>query len=281
MDNSQINKALNQMGQVPAATGRTPSGDGRLLAISLRAKTLRRANDEEIAEAMKYCMAVIGIRANNLPTQEEKALLISFVKRNFAGNTTAELKLAFDMAAAGKLHIDARAFENFSCIYISGIMEAYRSWAAEEVKHLELDDDQSKKISELSGPVDWTDEWNKCIEMAFSDDFNDHFIPSSVYEWLDSKGEFSLSAVDKWGYVEKARTKYISDLKNGGRPDLSISEIKFLVDKMTRGDWKNDLTVMSRLINISKQLIVKDHARKTAKANLSGTNRGPNNKNGH
>lgn len=269
MDREQINRAAQHL-QVggPAPTVRTPSVDGSLLSIALRAKAIRMASDETLSEAIKYCMAVVGIRAQNLPTQEEKALLLSFIRRHFAGNTTAEMKLAFDMAAAGKLSIDARAFENFTCIYVASIMEAYRHWASNEVKQLQLDDSQKRTVSEQSGPVDWSDIWEECIERAFSDDFNHYFTPSAIYDWLEGKGEISVPNVDKWGFIEKARTHYIQELKGGRRSDLSIADIKSLIDRMTRDKWRLDQGIMSRLVNISKQLIIKEYAKACAKKRL-------------
>jgi hypothetical protein len=268
MDMNQINKAvshLHQGTQVPAPTAQTPLNDGDLLTIALRHKFIRSATDDEISEALKYCMAIVGIRANNLPTPEEKALLLSFIRRHFSGNTVSELKLAFDMAVSGKFGIDARSYENFSCIYLVAIMEPYREWAAMEIKQLKLYDHKEPSLLEAGQSVDWTEEWDNIVERAFSDDFITYFIPTAIYTWLEKKGEISLSAVDKWGYVEKARVKYISDINDGDRRDLPLPDIKAIIYKLQRGEWKKDLSIMTRLNNMAKELIVKDHAKKCAK----------------
>lgn len=74
-------------------------------------------------------MMKIGLRANNWPLEEEKLLLIQHIVENYGNRTAGEIKLAFDMAMTGKLAVDVNHFENFSCLYFSSIMNAYRIWA--------------------------------------------------------------------------------------------------------------------------------------------------------
>lgn len=82
--------------------------------------------------ALRYVFALIGLRANNIPNEAEKAVLIDFIFSNYGNHTPAEIKLAFQMAIAGRLDVDARHFENFTPAYFSTIMNAYRSWVANE-----------------------------------------------------------------------------------------------------------------------------------------------------
>lgn len=81
-------------------------------------------------------MLKVGIRANNLPNNAEKAVLIDHIITNYGGHTIYEIRLAFQMAITGKLGLDPVPYENFSCLYFSSIMEAYRSWAKDAIKQL-------------------------------------------------------------------------------------------------------------------------------------------------
>lgn len=76
-------------------------------------------------------MVKVGLRAANLPAQEEFDVLIAHIYENFSGHSLPEIRLAFEMAMADKLGLKdgANCFENFSCIYFSSIMNAYRKWA--------------------------------------------------------------------------------------------------------------------------------------------------------
>ena len=90
-----------------------------------------------LKEALRLIMVKIGLRAQNWPDELEKAVLLEHISTNYGNHTTEEIRLAFDMAIADRLDIDTvNCYENFSCVYFSGIMNAYRKWAA--VQHKEI-----------------------------------------------------------------------------------------------------------------------------------------------
>lgn len=113
-------------------------GSGSAIAIQQAQSTnsLRVRNEEDIKEVLRYSMLLVGLRGNNLPTEEEKFVLTNFVRSNFGNQTPEEIKIAFEMAVAGKLNIDAKCYENFSCEYFGRIMNAYLDYARQEIKNL-------------------------------------------------------------------------------------------------------------------------------------------------
>jgi hypothetical protein len=96
--------------------------------------TLRVTDEKELKQVLRYSMLLVGLRANNMPTEEESFVLINFIKLNFGNVTLAEIKLAFDMAVAGKLSIDAKCYENFSCEFFGRIMARYLEFSAQETR---------------------------------------------------------------------------------------------------------------------------------------------------
>jgi hypothetical protein len=86
-------------------------------------------------------MVKLGLRAQNLPNDLEKLVLVQHIQENFGGNNLDEIRLAFDMAIAGKLDLksdEVKCYENFSCVYFSLIMNAYRKWSAEEYRQVAM-----------------------------------------------------------------------------------------------------------------------------------------------
>lgn len=80
-------------------------------------------------------MLLVGIRAQNMPQEDERAVLLSFVRRTYPGHTPAEIRLAFEKAVAGELNLspdEVKPYENFSCEYVGRIMRAYRVWAGNQ-----------------------------------------------------------------------------------------------------------------------------------------------------
>lgn len=115
-------------------TGNYEIGSGNSLEVALRSPRIKDVAEENLSQVLRYVMVKVGLRAANWPDEYEKKILISHIQKNFGGNRIDEIRLAFDMAIIGELNVDANCFENFSCLYFSNIMYAYRQWARKEFK---------------------------------------------------------------------------------------------------------------------------------------------------
>lgn len=150
-------------------------------------------------------MMKVGLREQNWPTDEETAVLIQHIESNYGGHTVEELRLAFDMAIAGKLDVDPVCYENFSCLYFSKIMGVYREWAVEEYKQveakqaapqIEYKEDMSKEAFQ-----DWFEKTKKKVKAG---DIIVDFIPPTLYNWMDANGNIPTSKEDKYMYLQRA-----------------------------------------------------------------------------
>jgi len=106
-------------------------GDESRFEVALKSEKVKDGNLESLKEILRLIMLKVGVRGNNLPTDEEKAILFTHIVSEYGNHTHQEILLAFDMAITGKLGIDAKCYENFTCLYFSEIMNAYRKWASE------------------------------------------------------------------------------------------------------------------------------------------------------
>lgn len=138
---------MKQIGQILTnqITGREqvlpvskPSNDGKEWQLAIRGdKICNLKNVEPIKGALRYVMVLVGLRAANFPNDEEKRVLIEYIQKYYGGHTAAEIRLAFEMAVAGKLEVEqVSCYENFTPLYFSSIMNAYRDWAKAESKQV-------------------------------------------------------------------------------------------------------------------------------------------------
>lgn len=150
---------------------------------------------------LKQIMTKVGLRASNWPADEEKAILIAHIIGQYGSHTHSELLLAFDMAIAGQLEVEANCYENFSCLYFSGIMNAYRTWAAEAYKHT------------VKEPVKTIEAGKEDLSDQAMEDWLNHtrdsktaleFMPLMLYDWLIKKELISPTSKVKWEYMKKA-----------------------------------------------------------------------------
>lgn len=184
------------------------SGDPGTLEIALHGLPMNHPDADygEYSQALKYVMVKIGLRAENWPVAEEKMLLRDHMVKEYGNHTPAEVKLAFDMAIAGRLDIELKyrvCYENFSCMYVSIIMNAYRKWSAEEYK----------QIPQLPPPARVTektdkgsmDEWwaEFCIRVKTGNCTYD-FVPMMLVEWMEKKGKMTIAPEAEMDYLVKA-----------------------------------------------------------------------------
>lgn len=133
----QKNSALQKQGSKLPATG-----EERGLQVAIQSKRISQSSLDEIKEVLRLCMIKIGLRSENWPNDLEKLVLFEHIVANFGGNRIEEIKLAFDMAIAGSLDDKLRkgesvhCYENFSCLYFSSIMNAFRRWSSEAIRYV-------------------------------------------------------------------------------------------------------------------------------------------------
>lgn len=95
---------------------------------------IRNRSEEDLKQVLRLAMLMVGLRGQNLPSDEEKFVLLAFIKSNYGNQTPEEIAIAFEMAVAGKLNTDCKCYENFSCEYFGRIMNAYIEYARQETK---------------------------------------------------------------------------------------------------------------------------------------------------
>ena len=137
----QLNELLKvQIGLAPAmpVLKSSPNGDVVKFQTAITDKRICNLTDvEPLKQALRYAMVLVGIKAQNVPNDREKSVLLQFIVNNYGGHTPAEIRLAFDLAIAGELDVeDVKCYENFSPLYFASIMNAYRKWA--RPKHGEM-----------------------------------------------------------------------------------------------------------------------------------------------
>lgn len=169
------------------------TGDGGKLGVALKSKLIKDADIEDLKERLRYVMVKVGLRAQNFPNDIEKLVLIEHIRDNFGGNTLEEIKLAFDMAIGYKLDLDEKeisCYENFSCLYFSKIMNAYREWSTQEYQHLKP---EQPPVQRIFTPEELDDGLREDVERQYS-----LFVKGHPLKGL----EFNLSILEKDGLIE-------------------------------------------------------------------------------
>jgi len=189
----------------PPELTRPKNGESEQFAVVIQNKKVVHRDLEDLKESLRYAMVKIGLRSQNWPSEEEKGVLLQHIVKNYGGHTVEEIMLAFDMAITGRLDVEVNCYENFSCLYFSNIMSAYRIWAKEEYKQVEA----SKPIPQIENKEDMshasmTDWFNDVAKKIRAGELLLEFVPPMLYEFMDDNGNIDKTAKEKHEYLARA-----------------------------------------------------------------------------
>jgi hypothetical protein len=247
---------MERQSSAPAMQELKPSKIGNGLTdfqISLTDTKISQCNEIELKGVLRAVMLKVGVRAANLPNDEEKAMIIAFVKQNYGNHTNSEIKLAFDMAIADKLDIDlneVNCYENFTCLYFSKIMTAYRNWAKEQIKYISEEQPTALPMAKQTSAefVEfWRNEWNESKTKNYF-----LFLQfTRVYDVLVSQNELVLFEDEKLNIKLKVK----QDLINSCKTDREIAEMRAKINDVFLKPYCKKLAVamhFNKLIEIDK-----------------------------
>lgn len=235
------------------------NGEENSLIEAISGNAIKTSDLEELKQVLRYVMVKVGLRANNFPTDGEKQVLFEHIVTNYGNHTPQEIKLAFDMAILSKLDIEEKnvvCYENFSCLYFSTIMNAYRKWAAETHKQLKtpIMIEEGVRILTKEEKAEWMMEWKEK-----ADNINFELIPLVFYDFMEQDNLLRLSSKEKWAYTEKAttqiKTQLFNDISTCKTNDAYIAFNKF--ENMEKNGFTGELK--GRILNRAKRLIIYDY----------------------
>jgi hypothetical protein len=241
MDNREESK--------PFATG------DAVLAACLTDRRIFESSDEDIKNALRYVMLLVGIRQKTIMEmeEEEKVMLVMFVRRKYAGNTLAEFKLAFDKAISGELPLkDAKPYENFTCEYIGRIMSAYRAWASSVIQEsgmLYRNNEQKSLPPPNYNPLQLPDSY---YQDFLSNKLNLDLVFGLAWDIVSKELGVKYEEYELLAIVQQAKDHVLFDLTDRMKKTnadkkfgdyLSAKKQKDLLEKMKAGEACNDSDV--------------------------------------
>lgn len=194
---------------------KTGNASANIILQAQSTQTLRLRHEEDLKQVLRYAMVLVGLRGNNMPTEEEKFVLLNFIRNNFGNQTPEEIKLAFELAVSGKLEVDAKCYENFSCEYFGRIMKAYIDYARQETINVpqveevvkEIPSDKDLKIQAINSANMYAQEMIRCQERNIKMNWiagglhvlYDYIVKFGIYEpSLEDKQRIYATNVNKY-----------------------------------------------------------------------------------
>ena len=194
---------------------KTGNASANIILQAQSTQSLRLRHEEDLKQVLRYSMVLVGLRGNNMPTEEEKFVLLNFIRSNFGNQTPEEIKLAFELAISGKFAIDAKCYENFSCEYFGRIMKAYIDYARQETITVpkveevvkEIPSDSDLKMAAINSANMYSQEIIRCQEKSIKMNWiagglhvlYDYLVKFGIYEAsLEDKKRIYASNINKF-----------------------------------------------------------------------------------
>jgi hypothetical protein len=125
--------------------------NGREIVLAAHQNRICDLSDlEPLKQALRYVMTLIGIKAENMPSESQKMVLFDFVKSELAYFSPEEFRIAFKLAAAKKLNCDVEHFQNFSAAYVGRIMDGYNTYKANAMREYKSQLEQKPIDAEMT-----------------------------------------------------------------------------------------------------------------------------------
>ena len=199
-------------------------------------------NEEPIKQALRYIFALIGLKADQIPGDVEKIVLINFIKDNYQNNCPSELKIAFELAIKGEFEADLNHYGSFSALYLSKIFNNYLDYRRNIVLEMQREEEeiQKKKREEYENRPEVIEKRKKDFDKnvllalfnAYKEDgiLDTGLIPCSiVYKSLKERhGLFDLSQEEKQKILNEAKT--LDDLPTHN--EAFLSAMKRIMDSL-------------------------------------------------
>ena len=89
-------------------------------------------------------MQKLGVKGEKLPSNEDLLLMYKSIIEEYPNIKIGEISLAFDLAAKGKLDIEAETYQNFSMLYLHRLLRAFARYGMQKLNEIKPVEQESK-----------------------------------------------------------------------------------------------------------------------------------------
>jgi len=178
-----------------------------LIQQSKQSKLIFDTTDDEIKQALAKIFLMIGLRKQHFPNGFELDFIVSNIRKLYPHRTIFDLTNAFELGLRKKIDVELNCYDQFTLIYLSNIMEAYRKYLVSAYNELPVE--RPKQI----GYTISKDEKIADIDNFGTTECAFNMIPGYIYDWIIDLGLMIIDEDDKTEYYRRAIQMRESELK--------------------------------------------------------------------
>jgi glycyl-tRNA synthetase alpha subunit len=81
-------------------------------------------------------MQKLGVKADKMPNNADMLIMYKSIMEEYPNIKIGEISLAFDLAAKGKLDIEAETYQNFSMLYLHRLLRAFARYGMQKLNEI-------------------------------------------------------------------------------------------------------------------------------------------------
>lgn len=156
----------------------------------------------DIEKQLLIVMALLGFRPENFPDDNEKKILIEYMRANMPTYSLADMGIAFTLYIQSKLDYNENHFGKFSVLFLEKVMQSYKRYKVAlpnkivEPKQIELSE-QERETLNLTNAL-------QCFQRYYDNEILVDW-GNVNYDYLDRRGLINLTDERKWEIWKKAK----------------------------------------------------------------------------
>jgi len=157
--------------------------DNKLVLSQYGVKISQLENPNALIELLGKWRYYVGIKQD--PTPEEFIIISKFIKNNFSDLTLEEIDLAIELSVMGKLNMDNIAYNQFSVLYVTNILNSYKEYR--HINMLKILDVREKELIRERELNRYTPEYKmQNMKQLFIDQYAEFKEKGVIFDYFNS-----------------------------------------------------------------------------------------------
>ena len=157
--------------------------ENKLVVSQYGIKIAQLPNPNALMELLGKWRYYVGIKQD--PTPEEFVIISKFIRNNFSDLTLEEIDLAIELSVMGKLNIDNIAYNQFSVLYVTNILNSYKEYR--HINMLKILDIREKELLKEKEASRYTPEYKmENMKQLFIDQYAEYKEKGFIFDYFNS-----------------------------------------------------------------------------------------------
>jgi len=97
-----------------------------------------------VVDELMNGMQKLGVKGDKMPNNADLLIMYKSIMEEYPNIKIGEISLAFDLAAKGKLDIEAETYQNFSMLYLHRLLRAFARYGMQKLNEIKPVEQESK-----------------------------------------------------------------------------------------------------------------------------------------